>query len=141
MTKAKPGQKACSSCDELNGVRAFECKNCGTEFKMKKARRGHKKKHVEDFTTLQKGDLIRVVGGSGNYWVAENGDKHYFTDRGKYIVRYIEKDGIMATGPQGGTDFLYMGKLTRSPLLNNMWRSPHKIILLKNAATETDRLT
>ena len=141
MTKARPGQKVCSSCDELNGVRAFECKNCGTEFKMKKARRGHKKKHIEDYTTLKKGDLIRVVGGSGNYWVADNGDKHYFTDRGKYIVRRIEGEGIVATGPQGGLDFLYMGKLKRSPLLDCVWRSPHKIILLKNAATETERLT
>ena len=53
--KARPGQKICSSCDEINGVRAFECKNCGIAFKMKKARRGPKKKQVEDFTTLKKG--------------------------------------------------------------------------------------
>ena len=79
--KARPGQKICSSCDEINGVRAFECKNCGTAFKMKKARRGPKKTQVEDFTTLKKGDLIRVVGGSGTYYINESGDKHYFTDR------------------------------------------------------------
>ena len=140
MTKAKPGQKLCSSCNEVNGVRAFECKKCGEAFKMKKRRRGFKKKQVEDHTTLKKGDLIRVIGGSGNYWVGKNGDKHYFTDRGKYIVSYTEKDGIIAVGPCGSA-FLYMGKLTRSPILSTMWRSPHKIVLLQSAATEVDRLT
>jgi len=140
MMKAKPGQKLCSSCNEVNGVRAFECKKCGEAFKMKRRRRGFKKTQVEDHTTLKKGDLIRVVGGSGNYWVGKNGDKHYFTDRGKYIVSYTEKDGIIAVGPCGFA-FLYMGKLTRSPILSTMWRSPHKIVLLQSAATEVDRLT
>jgi NAD(P)H-flavin reductase len=140
MMKAKPGQKLCSSCNEVNGVRAFECKKCGEAFKMKRRRRGFKKKQVEDHTTLKKGDLIRVVGGSGTYWVGENGDKHYFTDRGKYIVTRTEKDGIVAVGPCGST-FLYMGKLSRSPILSTMWRSPHKIVLLQSAATEVDRLT
>ena len=51
MMKAKPGQKLCSSCNEVNGVRAFECKKCGEAFKMKRRRRGFKKKQVEDHTT------------------------------------------------------------------------------------------
>ncbi len=138
--KARPGQKICSSCDEINGVRAFECKNCGTAFKMKKARRGPKKTQVEDFTTLKKGDLIRVVGGSGTYYINESGDKHYFTDRGKYIVSSIDKNGIVANGPCGMC-YLYMGKKKRSKLLDTMWNAPHKIILLQNDADERSRLS
>ena len=140
MMKAKPGQKICSNCEQINGVRAFECKNCSTPFKMKKARRGLKKKRVEDFTTLKKGDLIRVIGGSGTYYISESGDKHYFTDRGKYIVSSIDKTGIVATGPCGMC-YLYMGKKKRSKLLDTMWNAPHKIVLLESGARDVDRLT
>ena len=118
--KARPGQKICSSCDEINGVRAFECKNCGT--------------------ALKKGDLIRVIGGSGTYYISESGDKHYFTDRGKYIVSSIDKNGIVANGPCGMC-YLYMGKKKRSKLLDTMWNAPHKIILLQNDADERSRLS
>ena len=66
MTKRKRGQKICENCGEVNGVRAYECKKCEYPFKMKKGRRTPKKKQVEDHTTLSKGDVIRVVGGSGS---------------------------------------------------------------------------
>ena len=67
MSKRKRGQKICENCGEVNGVRAYECKVCEYPFKMKRGRRTPKKKQVEDHTTLSKGDVIRVVGGSGSY--------------------------------------------------------------------------
>jgi hypothetical protein len=100
---------------------------------MKRARIGPKNKQVEDHTTLHRGDLIRVVGGSGSYYEDKEGDKHYFTDRGKYTVYEIHKDYILARGSYG-TTCLYMGKKRRSKLLDSIWDAPHKILLLKGAS-------
>ena len=133
MVKTKRGQKLCSSCETINGVRSYECKKCGHKFKMKRGRLGPKNKRVEDHTTLRKGDLIRVVGGSGSYYVDKKGDKHYFTDRGKYTVCEVHKDHLVANGPCG-TSYLYMGKKRRSELLDSIWNAPHKIMLLREAS-------
>ena len=131
--KTKRGQKLCSNCKTINGVRSYECKQCGNKFKMKRGRVGPKNKRVEDHTTLHKGDLIRVVGGSGSYYLDKLGDKHYFTDRGKYTVREIHKDYILANGSYGSS-YLYMGKKRRSKLLDCLWDAPHKIMLLRAAS-------
>ena len=132
MIKKKRGQKICEKCSCVNGVRAYECKECDHPFKMKKYRKGNKKKQIEDYTTLNKGDLIRVVGGSGCYFQDSKGDKHYFTDRGKYLVMDTDDKGIIAIG-KCGHQYIYMGKFKQSQTLDTCWDSPHKIILLKNA--------
>jgi hypothetical protein len=131
--KTKRGQKLCSNCETINGVRAYECKQCSHKFKMKRGRISPKNKRVEDHMTLHKGDLIRVVGGSGCYYLDKQGDKHYFTDRGKYTVCKIHKDYILANGSYGSSH-LYMGKKRRSKLLDSIWDAPHKIMLLKEAS-------
>ena len=132
-TKMKRGQKLCTNCDCINGVRAYECKECGSPFKMKKARRGPRKKLVENFKELNRGDTIRVVGGSGCYYIDKQGDKHYFTDRGKYIVQNTDDKGIQAVGSHGYT-YIYMGKKRRSKLLDNMFNAPHKVLLLRDVS-------
>ena len=99
---------------------------------MKKYRKGNKKKPVEDYTTLNKGDLIRVVGGSGCHYVDSKGDKHYFTDRGKYLVQSTDDTGILAIGKHG-YQYIYMGKFKQSKTLDTCWDAPHKIVLLKVA--------
>tara|TARA_R110002051_G_scaffold257963_2_gene317026 strand:+ start:224 stop:679 length:456 start_codon:yes stop_codon:yes gene_type:complete len=132
MIEKKRGQKLCEKCNTPNGVRAYECKECDTPFKMKKYRKGNKKKQVEDHRTLNKGDLIRVVGGSGCHYMDENGDRHYFTDRGKYLVSSTNRDGILTHGKHG-FQYIYMGKRKPSKLSNNTYWDRHKIILLKDA--------
>ena len=134
MTEKKRGQKACENCGCVNGVRAFECKECDHPFKMKKYRKGNKKNPVEDHTTLNKGDLIRVVGGSGCHYIDKNGDRHYFTDRGKYIIHATTHDGILTHG-KCGFQYIYMGKRKPSKLIENVYWDRHKIILLKDAAS------
>ena len=134
MTKRKRGQKLCEKCNTPNGVRAYECKNCDHPFKMKKYRKGNKKKPVEDHTTLNKGDLIRVVGGNGCHYIDRNGDRHYFTDRGKYVVHGTTSDGITSYGKHG-YQYIYMGKRKPSKLADNIYWDRHKIILLKDAAS------
>ena len=131
MTKRKRGQKICENCGEVNGVRAYECKKCEYPFKMKKGRRTPKKKRVEDHTTLSKGDLIRVVGGSGSYYTNEDGEKQYLIDRGKYTVQNTDVNGIHAYG-KTGYNYLYMGESCPSPLLASITKAPCKVILLKS---------
>ena len=131
MSKRKRGQKICENCGCVNGVRAYECKQCDYPFKMKKWRKGNKKKRVEDHTTLQRGDLIRVVGGSGSYYTNEDGEKQYLIDRGKYTVQNTDVNGIHAYG-KTGYNYLYMGESCPSPLLASITKAPCKVILLKS---------
>ena len=135
MSNSQPklgrGKKVCSHCGTVNGVRSFECKNCGQAFKMKKGPKGIRKKKVEDFKSLQRGDWIKVVGGSGPYYTDRDGEKYYMVDRGKYIVEYTDSEGIHAYGDTG-YNYLYMGKRCPSPLMDSLVRSPCKIMLLKN---------
>ena len=125
----KRGQKVCVNCNCINGVRAYNCKQCDHPFKMKKARRGPRKKLVENFKELKRGDTIRVVGGSGDYYKDSEGNRHYFVERGKYKVYNIDKYGIQCYGKHGYT-YVYMGKRCRSKYSSISYRSPHKILLL-----------
>ena len=133
MSKRKRGQKICENCGEVNGVRAYECKVCEHPFKMKRGRRTPKKRAVEDHTTLQKGDLIRVVGGSGSFHTDDNGEKTYLVDRGKYTVHNTDLNGIHAYG-KTGYNYLYMGESCPSPLLSTITKAPCKIVLLKSVS-------
>ena len=56
--KPKRGQKACKSCDQVNGARAYTCKKCGEPFVMKNGRIRYGKKPIEDWTTLKEGDCF-----------------------------------------------------------------------------------
>ena len=125
----KRGQKICSKCNCINGVRAYNCKQCDHPFEMKKARRGPRKKLVEDYRELKRGDTIRVVGGSGDYYIDKEGNKHYFVERGKYKVYSIDNRGIQCYGKHGYT-YIYMGKRCRSKLVESCYKAPHKIMLL-----------
>jgi hypothetical protein len=129
VSEKRRGVKTCEECGCVNGVRAYECKQCDHPFKMKKRRKGRRKKLVENYKDLKKGDEIRVVGGSGDYYIGSDGDKHYFTERGTYKVHDTDDHGIKCYGKHGFT-YLYMGKRCRSKLLSCCYKSPHKILLV-----------
>ena len=128
------GVKVCENCGCANGVRAYECKECDHPFKMKKLRKRRKRIPVEDHMTLRRGDMIRVVGGTGDHYVDEDGLKHYFTDRGKYIVHSTDDTGIKCYGSHGYT-YIYMGKSCRSRLLDTIQKEAHKILLLPDVSS------
>ena len=140
MSNSQPklgrGKKVCNHCNEINGVRSFECKNCGQAFKMNKSPKGIRKKKVEDFKSLQRGDWIKVVGGSGPYHIDRDGERTYLVERGKYKVEYTDSEGIHAYG-DSGYNYLYMGESCPSPLMDSIIRSPCKILLLKNMPEQT----
>lgn len=123
----KRGQKTCGECGTINGVRAFECKDCDAEFKMKKARKRPHYVPVEDFRTLEHGDEVKVIGGSGPYYEnKETGDRTYLTDRGTYRVIKTDKTGIQVYGGTGH-GYLYMGKTCRSDIVASITKTACKI--------------
>ena len=131
--KLKRGQKLCKNCNNINGARAHVCKHCGQEFvsnnqKPTQAKKKKLKKYEEinNWKDLQKGDKIKVIGRSGNYYVSEDGDKQYLTDAGIYTVQ--DKDELGLRVYDGGYGYIYMGPETRSNTIPNMYRSPHKIV-------------
>ena len=128
--KKKRGQKICPKCNCVNGVRSFVCKNCDHEFKMKKSRRGPRKILVKNHQSLNKGDKIRVVGGSGPFYTDRYGEKIYLIDRGKYTVESVDNTGIHSYGDTG-YNYLYMGKRCPSPLMSSITKAPCKILLIR----------
>jgi len=126
----KRGQKKCKSCNTINGVRSFVCKQCGAEFHMKKFKRGHRKILIKDHTILQSGDTIRVIGGSGPYYVGADGERTYLVDRGKYRVVKIDDGGIWAIG-DSGYEYLYMGEICKSSILDSITKAPCKVLLIR----------
>lgn len=123
--KNKAPLKVCPDCQEKCHARLAECKECGFVFYKKK------RSIIEDWKSLQRGDRIRVVGRSGNYYIKKNGDKTYFTDAGIYSVREVRYNGLVVIGTgkrSQGCEFLYMGEEKRSSMLDSMYNSPHKLI-------------
>ncbi len=134
VSEKRRGVKTCEKCGCVNGVRAYECKQCDHPFKMRKRRKRRKRVPVTDYTTLKKGDTIRVVGGTGDHYLDKHGIKHYFIERGKYTVQSIDDYGIKCYGKHGYT-YIYMGKSCRSKLLNSIRKEAHKILLLPDVSS------
>ena len=133
------GRKLCNKCGEANGPRSFKCKSCNHPFKMNvnkkikitktKRFKRPKKRVINNWTELERGDIIRVVGGSGPYYKDENSEKHYLTNRGLYTVLKSEQNGIHVRSDKGGDfQFLYMGPTKKSDLCTNLYRAAHKLV-------------
>ena len=130
--KLSRGQKLCKSCNTVNGVRSYECKNCGNRFKMRMARKTKKRRKIADFQSLNKGDVIKVSGRHGDYYLDGNGMKQRLTDKGTYTVLKTDDNGICAFGSNGFT-YIYMGKCRQSDLLPNIYKEKHKILLISTS--------
>jgi len=85
---------------------------------------------IVDYTTLSKGDKIKVLKGSGPYYVGESGEKQYLGNNGIFVVDSILNNGIMASSKYGAIEFLYMGQEEKSSVMDNIIRSPYKIALI-----------
>jgi uncharacterized Zn ribbon protein len=128
--KNKRGQKRCPSCNTINGARAFVCKQCNIEFDTKTSSKTVRKILVKDHSKLQKGDNIRVIGGSGSYYKNKDGEKIYMVDRGSYTVIKTDERGIYVSG-ENGCEYLYMGEICVSPVFDKITRSPCRVVLLR----------
>ena len=136
------GNKSCVKCGGGNGCRAFNCKHCDHPFKMKKHRKRPRLQKNFDWRGLSRGDIIRVVGGSGQFFKHKNGDKQYLTERGIYYIVEVLPDGLSVQSHKGGgTEFLYMGSVCKSPWCTNLYRSPHKLLLKKRLKSVAESST
>lgn len=133
--KLKRGQKLCKNCNNINGARSHTCKHCNNEFvsasinKQTKFKTKKPKKFEEiDWKELSTGDTIKVIGRSGNYYVNSMGERMYMSDAGVYTVRSKDSKGLVVYSTDGGYGYIYMGPEIQSDLMDNMYRSPHKIV-------------
>lgn len=133
--KLKRGQKLCKNCNKINGARAHTCKFCNHEFvpasitKKNKFKTKRPKKYEDvDWTNLVDGDVIKVIGRSGNYYVNDSGERQYMSDAGVYTVKHKDSKGLVVYSNNGGYGYIYMGPEVQSDLIDNMYRSPHKIV-------------
>lgn len=135
--KLKRGQKLCKNCNNTNGARSRVCKHCNTEFvaeavskskKSNKTKKPKKYEEVVDWKSLADGDMIKVIGRSGTYYIGESGDKQYMTDAGVYTVKSHDTNGLIVYANDGGWGYIYMGPEKPSDTIPNMFRSPHKIV-------------
>jgi len=133
--KVKRGQKLCKNCNQVNGARAHTCKFCNFEFvpasitKKNKFRTKKAKKFEEvDWNTLERGDRIKVIGRSGNYYINDMGERSYLSDPGVYTIQSKDSNGLVVYSTNCGYGYIYMGEEKQSDLIDNMYRSPHKIV-------------
>ena len=133
--------KVCESCNQINGARAYNCKKCGHPFKMKNGAVRYSKKAIEDWTTLKEGDCFRVLKRSGDYYIKDNGEKHHWTRSGGYRVKELTIDnknnnhGIACyglTNRNSGYHWLYMGPERPETDSTMCFKSPHKIVRIKD---------
>lgn len=150
--------KKCLSCGTDNGPRSLTCKKCNKEFGIKKEARESSKSNpttpvsqdkplkkkrgkawkppktkfpVEDWTTLQKGDIIKVSGGP--YHEVRGAENISMGEHGKFRVSYLDipNQAIFAYGlKKMGLHFIYMGAPKIMKETGTIYRA-HKVILIK----------
>lgn len=121
--------KKCTKNHE-NGVRAKTCSVCGEAFIFKTSREKKEKGKDVDWATLQPGQRIRILTGSGPYMdIIRKGKeirKYLGCKGGVYHVVSVHKDGIKILNGFL-TEFCYMGEVCEGQV---GIKSPHRIKLL-----------
>lgn len=118
------GQKLCTHCNTINGVRSFNCKNCTASFygdnkkpqkaeegevnnppqeiAVKKRKRRRKlisrftKEIVRDWTLLKPGDTVKIKQGTGPYFTNPDGERSYVNAGGLITVYEHANNGFWA---------------------------------------------
>jgi len=136
--------KVCSQCQENNGVRTLNCKKCGFTFipKIKnkitnKRKKGIIKTSITNWEEqLSKGDIVKIIQGTGPYYLLEDGERHYLSINGIVRVGDKEHNGFWATHyklkQNRGSFFVYMGHKCRSPISDSLIRQKHKVVKFDN---------
>ena len=136
--KLSRGHKRCPKCQTVNAARQRVCVYCRTEFRIKNTPLRHE---IKDWKSLERGELFRVINGTGPYWMAsddshdrQEGEKLFIGCKGKYKVDNISSQGIGAWKISGGHsryEFVYMGKDEFSKDLN-IHKTAHRIVKINN---------
>ncbi|NDF04662.1 MAG: hypothetical protein EB068_06095 [Betaproteobacteria bacterium] len=75
--------------------------------RIKRKKKGFEKS--TDWKTINKGDVIYINGRTGNYYIGQDGNRTYTTDKGVYTVADIKDNGLFVYGKRGYT-YIYMGE-------------------------------
>lgn len=133
----KRGQKRCTKCNTPNGARSFVCKACSHPFSTRVAK-VKKSRQIDDWRLIEPNTFIRVLSGSGPYYVDSEGLRHYFSDRGIYRVISLDENGLHCYPETGGPHtYIYMGPEVKSDLCYNMYRAPHKLLTVNRRPVQT----
>jgi len=137
------GHKACQTCGTATGPRAIVCKKCKTPFSFKGDTGDTVKvttngitttvKKLTDWKSLTRGDFIRVLQGSGPYFLNKQGEKVYVGAKGIYSVFSINDIGINAyaysQGVVNGYELIRMVDDSKTPY--GLVRNSHRIVRVK----------
>ena len=152
------GEKFCPACNKGCGCRSLKCPACGHDFGIidrkiatggkpgtihvvsstttnkfapKKIKR--RKKRIQekvDWRTLDVGDKIKVLSGGGQRHIGGDGSNIPMGYKGKFIVKGVRPDGILAySGNEGGFCFIHMGP--KRQIDEGILLRPHKILLIE----------
>ena len=133
----KRGQKTCPKCKEVNASRQRKCKFCSTIFVAKEI---IGKDEVTDWKNLLEGEYIKVIQGTGPYFISvkdsdesQEGERIYMGVTGVYKVAGIDEKGIRVYGTtikNGGLAFIYMGPKGHSDITGT-YLQPYRIKRVK----------
>ena len=131
--KLQRGQKLCKECDTVNAARQRICKGCGHEFMSKNTPIAGE---VKDWKELQKGTLIKVIQGTGPYFISRRdtdesykGERICMGDTGVFKVISTDHSGILVYGASrknSGYSYLYMGVPKKSEITGT-YLEPYRI--------------
>ena len=135
-------KKECSGCGSMLGGRTKECPDCGYKFLIKK--RGPRPKEI-DWTELKTGDIIKVVTGTGPYYLSKDkpGERIMMGEKGMFEVAEIIDSGPRNRGIYGHQlygrsgkshyrEWIYMGESYYNDAYS-LNKEPHRIKVLKKA--------
>ena len=138
--RGKP-EKACPECNTSNHARSSNCKSCDYTFYVRKKIR--EVELAKNWRDLKPGDIIKVVAGSGPYWLSKDkpGEKIMLGQKGKFEVVEIYDSGPKSCGIMGRQlytrgrkanvrEFIYMGESFYNEELCNH-NEPHRIKVIK----------
>jgi|TARA_R100001163_G_scaffold62826_1_gene54011 hypothetical protein len=135
--KLSRGQKLCKHCGAVNAARSHKCNDCGKLFISKNT---PIKNEVKNWKELEKGQHIKIIQGTGPYYICSSdsddhntGEKIYMGCKGKYVVREVTGNGLLCYGigkNNTGIDFVYMGNKELSQS-TGIIKAPHRIVILK----------
>ena len=130
VNKSGRGYKKCPSCKEKMGVRTRECE-CGYKFVFTPSFLKPKQGEEVNWKELKKGDVIKVVQGSGTIWPSDRIEIEdvYFGYSGSFRVKEVIRDGILAypvKASEGGICHIYCGP-AKDCKSTGLYKRPHKI--------------
>ena len=137
--KRKKPEKKCNECGTLAHARSSVCKNCGYVFYIKK--KELEVQLAKDWRDLKRGDVIKVITGSGPYYLSKDnpGEKIMMGHKGKFEVLEIIDNGPKRCGiygrqmvrvPINHREWIYMGESYYNDTYS-MNEEPHRIRVLK----------